>query len=342
MSEAIIKNGGVWLAKALADHEVWKLDPCSRGQAWADLLLLANDQERKFMVRGNLVTVCRGQLGWSKVNLAKRWRWSVEKLNGFLEYLQMAGMIRVESNSLTTLITLSNYESYQKHLGSGVDLAADPRTDLVAEPVSGSATETAADPRTDLVAEPVSGSATETAADPRTGPVADSVTDPRQKVEGRRKEEGKEKGATRAREGLSPSWDQVVEYCEGAKMDYSREEIRGAWTELEATKDAGGVWAWGKRQVTDWRAAIESRMASNRERGNKQGGARARAHYHSSQGSGLSAEIRGLMLPGDLEGWWTEPADLVEAEMMGLALGDEVQKKTARRIREVLRLRRGK
>lgn len=108
----IIKNGAVTFAKALMDHEVWHLDPFSRGQAWADLILAANDSNRTFMAGGRPVEVFRGQTGYSLKSLARRWRWSDEKVSGFIQWLERGGMISRKSNGVTTIITVLNYETY--------------------------------------------------------------------------------------------------------------------------------------------------------------------------------------------------------------------------------------
>jgi hypothetical protein len=66
-----------------------------------------------------------------------------------------------------------------------------------------------------------------------------------------------------------PSVEQALAYqakvwgCCDAR--YRAEEVREAYRQFEAAKERG-FWMWGKRQVGDWRAAMEQRMADNRER----------------------------------------------------------------------------
>jgi hypothetical protein len=112
MSEPL--NGTVTLVKALAQHEIWLAEPFNRAQAWVDLLLLANDQPRSFRARGKLVNVERGQLGRSVVTLAERWKWGRNKVIGFLDYLEHLGMVKVESDNITTIITVINYDCYNR------------------------------------------------------------------------------------------------------------------------------------------------------------------------------------------------------------------------------------
>ncbi len=78
-----MERGYIKLHRRLQENKLWLLDPFTRGQAWVDMLLLANYKEGWIRKRGILVTVNRGQLGWSEVALAKRWKWSRGKVRRF-------------------------------------------------------------------------------------------------------------------------------------------------------------------------------------------------------------------------------------------------------------------
>ena len=134
MTATIVKNGAVSLAKALMDHEVWHLEPFSRGQAWVDLILAANDANRTFLAQGRPVEVFRGQTGYSLKSLARRWKWSDEKVAGFILWLERGGMISRKSTGVTTLITVLNYETYN---------SPRPDTEKDGETATGADTETA-------------------------------------------------------------------------------------------------------------------------------------------------------------------------------------------------------
>ena len=95
------------------DNELWKDKPFTRGQAWIDLLLLANHDESGFWVRGVHVAVKRGQLGYSQVSLSKRWGWSRTKINNFLKMLENEQQIKQQKSNVTTLISIVNYNQYQ-------------------------------------------------------------------------------------------------------------------------------------------------------------------------------------------------------------------------------------
>jgi hypothetical protein len=106
-------DGWIKLHRRLTHNPIWTQEPFTRGQAWVDLLLLANHAEKYIRVRGRRVPVKRGQVGWSEVKLAERWQWSRGKVRRFLKELKMDQQIEQQKNNATTLITIINYDAYQ-------------------------------------------------------------------------------------------------------------------------------------------------------------------------------------------------------------------------------------
>lgn len=106
-------EGWIKLHRKLCENPLWKSEPFSRGQAWVDLLLLANHEGGYFYVRGNKVELNRGQLGYSQVTLADRWQWSRGKVKRFLNELETEQQIEQQNTSVTTLITIVNYKTFQ-------------------------------------------------------------------------------------------------------------------------------------------------------------------------------------------------------------------------------------
>jgi hypothetical protein len=92
---------------------MWKEKPFNRGQAWIDMILLANHKEGQVRARGIPIKILRGQLGWSKVALAERWGWSRGKVTRFFDELEIEQQIEQQNNNVTSLITIINYEKYQ-------------------------------------------------------------------------------------------------------------------------------------------------------------------------------------------------------------------------------------
>ena len=110
------KEHGYFMAwRSLFDHPIWTSEPFTKGQAWIELIGLANHKKRTIFPRGIMVEINRGQLGWSALSLSKRWKWSFGKVRRFLKYLEQQNMIKTEQqkNHLTTIITITNYNNRQ-------------------------------------------------------------------------------------------------------------------------------------------------------------------------------------------------------------------------------------
>lgn len=98
--------------RKLWDSVYWKAKPFDKGRAWVDLIMLANWEPGELDVRGIIVTVERGQVGWSKKLIAERWGWSEGKVTLFFKQLEDRAQIVVQKNNVTSIITIKNYEKY--------------------------------------------------------------------------------------------------------------------------------------------------------------------------------------------------------------------------------------
>lgn len=108
-----MSEGWVTLHRKIQNNPLWKSEPFTRGQAWVDLILLANHEDGFIYVRGNKISIKRGQVGWSQKKLSERWQWSRTKVRKFLKDLEEEQQIRQHKNALSTVITLINYDKYQ-------------------------------------------------------------------------------------------------------------------------------------------------------------------------------------------------------------------------------------
>lgn len=107
-------RGWVKLHRKIADNELWLSEKFTRGQAWVDMIMLANHQDGCIRIRGIKVKIKRGQLGWSEIALAERWQWSRGKVRRFLNELKTAQQIEQQKNRITSIITITNYNGYQE------------------------------------------------------------------------------------------------------------------------------------------------------------------------------------------------------------------------------------
>jgi len=108
-----MSTGWIKLHRKLTDNPLWKSETFARGQAWVDLILLANHEDGYIYVRGHKIKVKRGQVGWSQNRLAERWGWSRSKVRKFLQDLEEEQQIKQVKSHSSTVITLINYNDYQ-------------------------------------------------------------------------------------------------------------------------------------------------------------------------------------------------------------------------------------
>lgn len=106
-------EGWMKMHRSILEHWLWKDKPFSRGQAWIDLLLLANHDDGKVMFNGELITVKRGEHLTSILKLSDRWGWGRKKVSKFLDDLESDEMITQERTTQRTTITIVKYEVYQ-------------------------------------------------------------------------------------------------------------------------------------------------------------------------------------------------------------------------------------
>lgn len=105
--------GWIKLDRQIAEHEIWNSEPFSRGQAWIDLLLSAEFEQRRTMNGWQKVILNRGQQVVSIRALCERWKWSKHKVSDYLQYLEKEEMIKTKKETFGTLLTIVNYGIYQ-------------------------------------------------------------------------------------------------------------------------------------------------------------------------------------------------------------------------------------
>lgn len=106
------KQGWVAVHRQIQDHWLWEEKPFSKGQAWIDMLLLANHADKKFCLGNELIEVKQGSFITSELKLAEKWGWSKTKVRAFLTLLQTDEMIVKKSDNKKTAITIVNYSDY--------------------------------------------------------------------------------------------------------------------------------------------------------------------------------------------------------------------------------------
>lgn len=106
-------EGWIKLHRQVMENEFYFSERFTKIQAWIDLLLLATHKERKVFIRGVEIKLLPGQLCYSQVSLAKRWKWNRRTVCKFLKMLSKREMIHIRINSITTIIDINKWYLYQ-------------------------------------------------------------------------------------------------------------------------------------------------------------------------------------------------------------------------------------
>lgn len=108
-----MNEGWIKLNRKMFDSWLWGDKPFSRGQAWIDLIGLANWKDVKVPYKGEMILCQRGDVNYSMSFLADRWGWSRKKVKSFLTLLEGDGMVTTNVTTNRTVITVENYSKYQ-------------------------------------------------------------------------------------------------------------------------------------------------------------------------------------------------------------------------------------
>lgn len=105
--------GWVKMHRSITDHWIWTSERHSKQSAWVDLIMMVNHEDRKITIGKKLVTIHKGQVWTSYEKLKERWKWSDDRMSGFIKMLVDDKMIAVQPTNRGTLITVLNYLIYQ-------------------------------------------------------------------------------------------------------------------------------------------------------------------------------------------------------------------------------------
>jgi len=110
-------EGWITLNRSLLDNFVWHGEPFTRGQAWVDLLLLANHAPTRTMIDGKVIDLEPGSYVTSIRRLADRWERSPKWTMKFLDLLESDNMIETQivgnGNAKRTVLFIVKYGIYQ-------------------------------------------------------------------------------------------------------------------------------------------------------------------------------------------------------------------------------------
>lgn len=105
--------GFIKLDRKLFQSELWLREQFTYGQAWVDLIAMANWTDKDKFYRNQHQKVKRGQIVTSQQSLADRWKWSRRQVRTYLRNLNESNMVTIKSTRNYTTITIVNYAIYQ-------------------------------------------------------------------------------------------------------------------------------------------------------------------------------------------------------------------------------------
>lgn len=105
-------GGWVSLDRAMLDH--WVSEEPELFAFWVRLIMEANFEDRKKMFNGTLVEIKRGQVIFGLDAFAAKTKITHKKLRRYLSMLEAEGMIGRQKTNKFSLISITNYDEYQK------------------------------------------------------------------------------------------------------------------------------------------------------------------------------------------------------------------------------------
>lgn len=107
-------RGYIKLYRQIADNPIWRIKPFSEGQAWVDMLCITNYEKGFIKTKnGEIISLERGDCGYSVLTLSERWGWSRGKVKRFLNLLETQKMIQQKMHGKLTIISILNFSKYQ-------------------------------------------------------------------------------------------------------------------------------------------------------------------------------------------------------------------------------------
>ena len=75
-------EGWIKVHRGILENPIWIDRPFSKGQAWIDIILLANHKGKDVLVGNRMQHISRGSFLTSELKLMDRWGWSKKKVRG--------------------------------------------------------------------------------------------------------------------------------------------------------------------------------------------------------------------------------------------------------------------
>ena len=108
-------SGTVNISRRLFDSEAFRDEVFTEREAWVWLVMAASWKERSVRSGDYVINTERGQLAHSIRYMAKAWKWTPAKAQRYLKRIEKLKMIRTETDTGVSVITICKYNEYQGH-----------------------------------------------------------------------------------------------------------------------------------------------------------------------------------------------------------------------------------
>ena len=122
-NEQMTNEGFICISRGIREHWVWKNPVYFK--RWAELIMMANYDNREVSFSCHRLMLQRGQLAVNLSYLSKTWNVSTQAVLKFLVKLEVSGMVTRVVDDKVTVITICNYDRYQLKMGTVVDGSVD-------------------------------------------------------------------------------------------------------------------------------------------------------------------------------------------------------------------------
>tara|TARA_R110002051_G_scaffold325869_1_gene432649 strand:+ start:4804 stop:5625 length:822 start_codon:yes stop_codon:yes gene_type:complete len=106
-------SGTVNISRGLFSSEAFRHEVFTEREAWVWLVMEASWKDRTVRAGDYVATTKRGQLAASVRFMAKAWDWTPAKAQRYLKRLEKLKMIRVETDTGVSVVTICKYDEYQ-------------------------------------------------------------------------------------------------------------------------------------------------------------------------------------------------------------------------------------
>ena len=126
-------EGFICISRGIRAHWVWKNPVYFK--RWAELIMMANYDDREVSFCFHRMMLHRGQLAANLSYLSKLWHVSNQATQKFLVKLEVSGMVTRSVDDGVTVITICNYDRYQLKMGTSVEGSVDGMVNAMVDKV---------------------------------------------------------------------------------------------------------------------------------------------------------------------------------------------------------------